>query len=109
MSNDYKKILGYFEAFVDKERRIVENFSLIHFYDSLTFTGVEDLYSFMEFLLIDLDFRKIKFFCLGEKNLKLFKKFAKFAGGRYVGLLEEEEYSLSDNSYVDKHLFEIVK
>lgn len=110
VTEDFKKILCYYEAFVDEKKRIVENFSMIYFYseEKLTVEGVRDLLSFVN-LLFSLNFDKIKFFCIGEKNLKLFRKFSSLLNGREVGYFFEEEYCISTGKKESKFLFEVLK
>lgn len=107
------KVIGYFNANVDRASNSVSSMSILNFYldsKNLPITFIRDLESFIDYLFLTLKFEKINF-CVAIGNNageRLYDHFIQKFGGKIVGI-KRKEVKLVDGSYYDIKLYDILR
>jgi len=107
VSND--EVVGYIECGLDRCSNNAYHFSMINFTGKINPVFSKDMISFINKVLIELNFRKIRFsVVVGNPAEKIYDKFISRYGGRVVGFFKEDAILIDGVSHDVKH-YEIMR
>lgn len=106
--DEYNRVLGYFEARIDRAANYVDGLTVVSFYDA-SYIFSKDCLQFINDLFDKYGFNKINFSVfIGNPAEKIYDKYIEKYGGRVVGIFRNNA-RLSDGKLYDEKYYEIHK